>query len=372
MSIPATLLIAAVALLLGVALGYLLARSRAATTDAMRQEFKQLATEVVRESRDEIGHIAADKVGAHAAEASKQLEARRDEVDQLIAPIRQHLERLAEHTQQLEKERAAAYRALDEKVGVLDAHTRSLANALSGSSQARGAWGEVTLRRILELAGLERHVVFYEQTSVDTSRRPDVLVQLPQDRVLPIDAKAPGAAWLRAAELPEGPERDAALQDHAKALREQVKQLARKDYANAVEGTFDHVVLFLPNEAMAGAAFDANPDVFAEAMQRRVLIATPVTLLALLRTVELYWRQHEVDENAKAIEAAAQTLVDRVGVLAQHFARIDKGLNDARTAYDAAVGAYQTRFLPQARRLEKLGLPPKKALPDFSATGDDD
>ena len=322
--------------------------------ETLREELRSIAATVVRDSREQIGQIAQDKVDARAAEAALTLDARKAAVEAVVAPIQQSLAALDAQTAKLEKERGAAYAALTQQVSALDHQARTLSTALSTSSQARGRWGEVALRRLLELSGLQRHVDFREQASVADGKRPDVLVRMPGGRVLPIDAKAPGAAYLEAAALPAGAERDQALLRHAKALREQVKALSAKDYAAAADGDFDHVVLFIPSEAMAGAAFDADPTLLEDALAKRVLIASPVSLLGLLRTIEIYWRQHALAENTRAIHAAAQTLVGRVATFAGHLETVGSALGRAGEAYNKAVGSYERSVLPQGRRLAEL------------------
>lgn len=362
-----------VALLIGIAVGWWLGVSRGRTDlarhqglleakeqewarsrETLREELRGIAATVVRDSREQIGQIAQDKVDARAAEAAAVLDARKAAVDEVVAPIQATLAALSAQTAKLELERSNAYTALTQQVGALDHQARTLSTALSTSSQARGRWGEVALRRLLELSGLSRHVDFTEQTAVAAGKRPDVLVRMPGGRVLPIDAKAPGAAYLEASALPAGPARDEALARHAKALREQVKALSAKDYAAAADGDFDHVVLFIPSEAMAGAAFDADPTLLEDALARRVLIASPVTLLGLLRTIEIYWRQHALAENTRAIHAAAQTLVGRVATFVGHLDALGSALGRAGDAYNNAVGSYQRSVLPQGRRLAEL------------------
>lgn len=382
---PTLVLTALLAAALGVAFGWLLASRRygAAATEAqtalrereraleqsragLRDELRSIAHDVVRESRADVLDSATERIRAELGTASSGLDERQRRVDELVAPLQKQLEQLANTTREMERARIEAYAGLDTRLKELDRHTHTLSTALSTSSQARGDWGEVALRRLLEMAGLTRHVDFAEQVTIDGGLRPDCVVRLPDDGVIPIDAKAPGSAWLEATTMPAGPERDAKLLHHAKAVAARVRELSRKDYAQRVDGTFDHVVMFMPSEAMAAAAFSADPTLLESAMAQRVLIATPVTLLGLLRTIALYWRQHELAENTREIHAVAKELLERSVVFANHFATLGARLESSVEAFNSAVGSYQSRVLPTGRRLSELGvpLPGGKALPE--------
>ena len=202
-------------------------------------------------------------------------------------------------------------KVLGEQTESLSSRTTALSTALTTSSQARGNWGEVKLRRLFEMAGMSEHIDFVEQVSLEDGRRPDFVVQLPGAGVIPIDSKASGAHYLQAAELDAGPEQQELLTKHAKAMRQTITELSKKGYQETIEGEFDHVIMFVPSEAMAAAAFTVDPDLMDYALSKSVLIATPVTMLGLLRTVALYWQQHALAEGARNIRRLSRTLQTR-------------------------------------------------------------
>ena len=204
------------------------------------------------------------------------------------------------------------------------------------------------------MAGMSKNIDFGEQETLTDGSRPDFVVRLPDSGVIPIDAKATGAHFLQAAELEAGSDQTELLKKHAKAMRGRIAELSQKGYQETIEGEFDHVVMFVPSEAMAAAAFSMDPDLMDYAMSKSVLIATPVTMLGLLRTVALYWQQHALAEGANEIYEVSRELYKRVNTTMDHFVKVGGHLSKAAKAYDATMSSYERRVLPQGRRLEEL------------------
>ena len=339
--------------------------------ETLRAQISDIARQTVQASESTIAQIAASQIKESAARAEGELAKRVEAVDAIAKPIQKSLADLHKVTGELEGKRAESYKALNAQVEVLRTQTHGLQQALSNASQARGTWGEVTLMRILELAGVARYAVVTEQAQLESGLRPDVLVRLPGGRTLPIDAKAPAKTYLDALAAEPGPERDALFKKHANNLYGHVKTLGRKDYQSQVDGDFDQVLLFVPSEAIAAAAFATDPELFERALKANVLVVTPVSLLATLRAIALYWQNAEMEENVRAIGAQATELYDRVTVFAGHVSELGKDLNKVNKKYDAALGSFQRRVRPSGEKLKALGLPTKSdALPEPPALSD--
>ncbi len=324
--------------------------------------FQALSKQALESSSRSFLDLAKQAFKADATEAASQLEARKKEIETLVTPLKESLGKLDLATQEMDKRRVSAYATIEELVrGVreqtktLEQRAGSLEASLRGSSQARGRWGEVALRNVVELAGMTEHCDFHEQTATDDGTRPDFTIRMPNAQRIAVDSKAPLSAYLEACEATEDVTRTAALRKHAADLRVHVKALSSKAYWERIGEGIDFVVLFLPGDSFLSAAFEGNSEIFDEAARARVLLATPVTLLALLRSVALSWQQARVAENAKEIAATAKELYDRAAVFSRHLAAIGKGLTSATSAYNQAVGSYQLRLIPVARRLEELG-----------------
>ena len=285
-------------------------------------------------------------------------------VEALVAPLEAQLRRVDEQLAALDRDRARARGALEQQLRQL-AHaqerlrdeTGALASALR-QPQARGRWGELQLRRVVELAGMTAHCDFAEQPAVATEDgvlRPDLVVHLPGGTHVVVDAKAPLDAALAAAQARDEADRAAALAEHARLLRAHVRRLAAKRYWAHLPAAPDFVVLFLPGEHVHAAALEADPTLLEEAAQRGVLVATPTTLIALLRAVAAGWRQEAIAESARAVAEQGRELHARLRTFAGHLERLGARLRGAVGAYNDAVGSFDARLLPSARRLEQLG-----------------
>jgi len=372
----------AIGLALGALTAFLVMRQRQAQAEqqvavltAMRERdqaaqaelanaFRALSADALQSNNRQFLDLATQTLGRFQDGAKADLEQRQQAIDAVLAPLKEALGKVEGKIGELEQARAAAYAGLREQVGqlleaqgALRGETANLAKALRAPS-VRGRWGELQLRRVVELAGLVDRVDFHEQAHVageDGALRPDMTVRLPGGGLVVVDAKAPLTAYLAAHEATDEATRKLRLDEHARAVREHLRGLSRKAYWSQFRNAPEFVVLFLPGEAMFGAALDAAPELIEEAAGNKVILATPTTLIALLRTVALGWRQETLADSARAISAAGQELYKRLGDFGTHMASLGKELGQALTAYNKAAASLEARVLPSARKLEKLG-----------------
>lgn len=326
----------------------------------LEHAFRSLAATALEGSARQFLELAEQRWTAERANASRDLDARRQAIETLLAPMRETLSKLETRTTEIETARVGAYRAMEEQLrglmqatGSLNEKTTVLATALRGSS-ARGRWGEIALRNVAELAGMTEHCDFEEQETHAGTRRPDMTVRLPGNRWIAVDAKVPLEGYLDSVEAADAAARDAALDRHVSALRGHVRALEQRGYADVLPGPIDLVVLFLPGDALLSAAFSRDPDLQTEALRRKVLIATPTTLVALLRTVAVYWRERRLAEGAEELRGLVGDFHTRIALFAEHLAKAGRGLAGAVESYNQAVGSFESRVRPAVRRLEEL------------------
>jgi DNA recombination protein RmuC len=345
-----------------------LAQERLQTvTDAqerMSASFKALSADALQSSMAQLAELSRAQLQAAHAEASGDLEKRQQAVEQLVAPLKEQLGRVDSQLMHLDQERResrgrleAQLRTLNDTGERLRTETGALVTALR-KPNARGQWGQMQLRNVVELAGMVRHCDFAEQSPVagdETVLRPDVIVRLPGGKQVVVDAKAPLQGVLDAYQARDEAEREQHLRDHARLLRKHVKSLAEKAYWVGLDSAPDFVVMFLPGEHLYGAALEADPSLIEDAMARRVLIATPTTLLAMLRAVAYGWQQERVAESAQAISDLGRELHARLVKLSGLVATLGTRLNSTVRAYNETVGSYEARVLPAARRFADHG-----------------
>lgn len=342
-----------IGVVVGAAFGYLLARGRFATAAATADERARAAAERAAL----LERAAAEKT----AIAEGQL-AQRFDVEQLVGPMRDTLTRVEQQLRESDVARARSHAELAQQVEFtrrgaeqLREQTRALVTALQ-RPEARGRWGELQLRRVVELAGMASHVDFDEQVTVEGGQRPDMVVRLAGGKNVVVDSKVSLSAYLEAAATADEATRDARLAAHARHLRTHVDSLAAKAYWAALPETPEFVVMFVPGEAFLAPALDADPGLLEYALARRVHIASPTTLVSMLRTIQYAWQQQALSENARAVFELGRELYDRLSGLGKHLERVGKSLTSSVAAYNAAVGTLETRVLVSARKLSALGV----------------
>lgn len=339
-----------------------------ALTD-LRETFKALSADALKESAPQFLQLANETLGKFQETAKGDLATRQQAIAALVQPLKEQLESYQRRLQQSESAQSQVLgevkkqlEGLAQNSQALSTETFQLRRVLS-SNQARGRWGEETLRRVVEAAGLSPHCDFSEQTQSD-DKKPDLLVHLPGQRVIIVDAKVPDLDFLQALDAADPAVRAQALKDHAAKLKNTIKDLARKNYPAQFPGALDSVVLFLPAESLFSAALEADRDLISWAAQQQIMLATPASLIALLRAVGMSWQQQAQTENAREISEAAQELFNRVATFSEHFEKIRNGLEKANDAFDAAVGSYQRMVRPSGEKLLKLSGGAAKELAD--------
>jgi DNA recombination protein RmuC len=345
-----------------------LSQERLATVNDAQERlsasFKALSAEALQASVAHLSEVARTQLSAAQSEAKGDLDKRRDAVEQLVAPLKEQLGRVDAQLMQLDRERRESRGALEAQLKTLAdtgerlrTETGALVTALR-KPNARGQWGQMQLRNVVELAGMVKHCDFVEQSSLagdDQVLKPDLIVSLPGGKRVVVDAKAPLQGVLDAYQARDDAEREAHLRDHARLLRKHVKALADKAYWAGLDSAPDFVVLFLPGEHLYGAALEVDPSLIEDAMARRVLIATPTTLLAILRAVSYGWQQERVAESAQAVSELGRELHGRLVKLSGLLGTLGSRLNSTVRAYNETIGSYEARVLPGARRFAEHG-----------------
>jgi DNA recombination protein RmuC len=341
----------------------------------LRGVFEGLAAQTLRANSEQFLHLAREMLGREQALGASALKEREQAIAQLVGPLASALEQSKVQVHTLEKERRDAFAELRTQIEALSSgqaqlarETRNLVTALR-RPEVRGRWGELTLRRVVELAGMIEHCDFTEQAHIATPDgvlRPDLVVHLPEGRDLVVDVKTPLDAYLEALEAPTEEARTQALRRHAQQLEMRVRELAGKRYWAQFERSPAFAVLFLPGDQFLSAALAERPQLLEQAFAQAIILATPSTLMALLKSVAYGWRQQTLAENAALIRELAEELYRRLGQFTGHVSRLGQRLGAAVEAYNAAVGSLERQVLPQARRFAELGVSAEPPLPEPS------
>ena len=340
------------------------AEELAKAREELETQFKGIASNVVEANSKVFLEQAKAQFENQKKLSEADLKQRQQAIDELVKPVKENLAKFEKQVTEMEKDRKGAYDVLRTQVGQLRDTAQGLSEALR-SPQMRGQWGEQQLRNILELSGLSERIDFVEQDTIDLGEsrgRPDAVVHIPGGLEVVIDAKTPLSSYLDAHHADDEQRQGELLNSHANTLLGHAKTLGDRDYASAVDGSPDFVVMFVPADPILDAAMDVKPTLWEDAWQKhRVLIATPGLLLAFLRTVAAAWQQQDLQENAQKIADTAKELYERLGKYTKDVAKMGRGLSQAVNAYNTSVGALEGRVLPSARRLETLG--PAAGLP---------
>jgi DNA recombination protein RmuC len=338
----------------------------------LAETFQALSGEALKQNNEAFLNLARNSFATLQAEAKGDLAQRQQAIDSLVKPLHDTLHRYDDQLRQLEQSRQAAYGGLDQHLKLLaesqqrlQSETGNLVKALRAPA-IRGQWGEITLKRVAELAGMVTHCDFFEQESitVDGGRlRPDMVVQLPGGRQIIVDAKTVLAGYLDAHEASTEEQRVEGMRRHAAQVRSRMDELSLKAYWNQFAQAPEFVVLFLPGEQFLGAALEHDPRLIEDGFLRSVVLATPTTLMALLRAVAYGWRQERLTEHAEEAGRLGKDLYERMAVLTEHLNDVGQALGKSVLAYNKAIGSLETRILPAARRFKDLGVSSEKEIP---------
>ena len=346
-----------------VAILLMLRKSKGESDGIDSSAFSKLANDALTNNNEQFLTLATERLNRQKVDAEGQLELRKTEIENLLIPLNVQITKLEAENKAMEKSRNEAYGNITQHVSQmisgaekLGREASNLTTALTKSANVRGNWGEVSLGNILEMSGLREGIDYVEQKGHDDRKIPDFVVNIPGGGKIPIDAKATGKLFLESIDEADDEERMQLLREHAKALRGRVKELKSKGYREAVSGDVEAVVMFVPSEALLAVTFDFERNLHEFAMKEDILVASPVSLLALLRTIAFQWRQVEQTENTRKAVDLCRELYKRFAIWSEHYAKVGTNLRSAVETYNKSVTSYQSRINPQVRQLNDIRL----------------
>ncbi len=345
------------------------AEERASSLELFQQKlpdlFRSVSLKVMQANNEAFMDLAGTTMAKYFSAAANDLESRQKTIHNIVQPINEALARYGQHIRELERAREKAYGGLVQQVAslaesqnALQRETGKLSSAFS-KPHVRGRWGEITLKRVVEMAGMQAHCDFLEQASVDSGNsvmRPDMIIQLPEGRKIVVDSKVPLLSYLEALEAGSDGERESLMENHAKHVRTHIRQLARKAYWTQFQPTPEFVVLFIPGENFFSAALTRDPLLIEAGAASQIILATPTTLISLLKTIAMGWRQEALAENARVISELGTDLYQRLAVMTGHFKSLGRDIERTTDSYNKMVGSYERRVLATARKFDGLGL----------------
>jgi len=339
----------------------------------LNEAFAALASKALKHNSDEFLKLAEQNLQRFQVSANSELDKKQQSIAELVKPIRDALDKTEKQVREMEKERREAYGSLKQHLELmsrdqaqLQSETRNLVQALR-RPEVRGQWGEMTLKRLAELAGMVQHCDFYEQESVSTDKgrlRPDMIIRMPGQRAVVVDAKAPLDAYMSAVEANEDKSKEEFLVRHTKNVRERIRELSAKSYWSQFDDTPDFAVLFIPGDQFLSAALERDPSLLEDAMSQQIILATPSSFVALLRAVAFGWRQEVLADNADKIRSLGTSLYERLSAFSGHLGGIGNSLTKSVEQFNKAVGSFDSRVLPSARRFTEMGISVKKEIKD--------
>ena len=333
----------------------------------LAETFKSLAADILKNSSESFLTLAGERLDSIQKQSVSDLDARHQAIEAVVAPARESLARLDGELRRIEGDRRGATDVLTDQLKSLSSQTNRLVDALK-SPIVRGRWGEIQLRRVVEIAGMVEHCDFEEQAQVATEAgrlRPDMTIQLPGGKNVVVDAKVPLQAYMEALDAEGETERTLKLRDHARQIRSHIDQLSSKTYWDAFNHVPEFVVLFLPGEMFFSAALQQDSALIEDAANRKVILATPTTLIALLKAVTYGWRQEQLAENAERISELGRQLYERISTMTESLGGLGRALRTSVESFNRAVGSLETRILPAARRFRELGVATKQEIKEL-------
>ena len=363
-------------ILVGSLITWIIIKIKLKNSDPLINIFQDIANKSLKDNSEIFLKIAEQQLGKQQEKVKSDLNEKEQAVENLIKPIKEALKESRHQISELEKARSEAYGGIKTQLNEmhktnqsLTQETHNLVSALK-RPEVRGRWGEITLKRLVELAGMVEHCDFDEQVhtlSEDSSIRPDMIVKMPDQRELVVDVKTPLDSYLQAIEAKENSKKEIFLKKHAQNVREHIRKLSRKSYWKQFTRSPEFVILFIPGDQFLSAALNEDPDLIDSALSQQIILATPTSLIALLKAIAYGWKQQALSGNAEQIRELAEALYDRLIVFISHLNKLGKQLSSSVEHYNKAIGSFERKVLPGARKFSKLGVGSKKEIKEIKS-----